>query len=185
MAGRVPDPDPPLRLMGLDPGLRRTGWGIIDVHGTRLKHIANGVVSSSSDAPLASRLADLFEALAGVLHSHGPKEAAVEETFVSRNAASTLKLGMARGVSLLVAARAGLSVTEYPANVIKKSLVGAGHAAKPQVALMVGHLLGADALATGDAADALAVAICHAHRRTTQRVWTATAMGIQQAGLRS
>jgi len=157
-----------MRLLGLDPGLRLTGWGVIDVEGNRLRHVAHGVVKVAADRPLAERLNELFDGVARVIAAQRPAEAAVEETFVSVNPGSTLKLGQARGVVLLAPARAGLPVFEYAANLVKKSVTGAGHADKRQIALMVGRLLpGAEA--TADAADALAVAICHAHHRATAR----------------
>ena len=157
-----------MRLIGLDPGLRLTGWGVIDVEGNRLRHVAHGVVSVPADGTLADRLRRLFEGVAVVLQDHRPVEAAVEETFVNVNPASTLKLGQARGVVMLAPARAGLPVFEYAANLVKKSVTGVGHADKRQVAMMVGRLLpGIDAIS--DAADALAVAVCHAHHRATQR----------------
>jgi len=151
-----------MRLIGLDPGLRRTGWGVVEADGNRLRYVDCGVVAVADADSLAERLAELFRGLAVVLDRYAPDTAAVEESFVNRNAASTLKLGLARGVVLLAPAERGLPVYEYPANLIKKSVVGFGHAEKRQVALMVRKLLpGADAVA--DAADALAVAICHAH----------------------
>ena len=157
-----------MRLLGLDPGLRLTGWGVIDVEGNRLRHVAHGVVKVAGDRPLAERLNDLFEGVTAVILAHQPGEAAVEETFVNVNPASTLKLGQARGVVMLAPARSGLPVFEYAANLVKKSVVGTGHADKNQVAMMVGRLLpGVEA--TADAADALAVAICHAHHRATAR----------------
>jgi crossover junction endodeoxyribonuclease RuvC len=155
-----------MRLIGLDPGLRLTGWGVIDVDGNRLRHVAHGVIKVPVGGSLAARLHELFEAIAAVVAEQQPLEAAVEETFVNVNPGSTLKLGQARGVVLLAPARAGLPVYEYAANLVKKSVVGAGHADKRQIAMMVGRLLpGVDA--TADAADALAVAICHAHHRAT------------------
>ena len=159
-----------MRLLGLDPGLRLTGWGVIDVDGNRLRHVAHGVVKVAGDRSLAERLGDLFEGVSAVIAAQQPLEAAVEETFVNVNPASTLKLGQARGVVMLAPARAGLPVFEYAANLVKKSVTGAGHADKRQIAMMVGRLLpGVEAGA--DAADALAVAICHAHHRATaQRV---------------
>lgn len=157
-----------MRLIGLDPGLRLTGWGVIDVDGNRLRHVAHGVVKVASDQTLAERLNDLFEGIAAVLKAHQPAEAAVEETFVNVNPASTLKLGQARGVVMLAPARHGLAVFEYAANLVKKSVTGAGHADKQQIAMMVGRLL-PGVVATADAADALAVAICHAHHRATAR----------------
>jgi crossover junction endodeoxyribonuclease RuvC len=156
-----------MRLLGLDPGLRLTGWGVIDVDGNSLRHVAHGVVKVPADRPLAERLNDLFEGIAAVIAAQ-PVEAAVEETFVNVNPASTLKLGQARGVVMLAPARAGLPVFEYAANLVKKSVTGAGHADKRQIAMMVGRLLpGVEA--TADAADALAVAICHAHHRATAK----------------
>jgi len=159
-----------MRLIGLDPGLRLTGWGVIDVEGNRLRHVAHGVIKVGVEGSLAARLHELFEGIAAVVAEQQPREAAVEETFVNVNPGSTLKLGQARGVVLLAPARAGLPVFEYAANLVKKSVVGAGHADKRQIAMMVGRLLpGVEARA--DAADALAVAICHAHHRATaQRV---------------
>ncbi|MGB0632716.1 MAG: crossover junction endodeoxyribonuclease RuvC [Alphaproteobacteria bacterium] len=154
-----------IRLIGLDPGLRRTGWGVIEVEGNGLVHIASGAVTSTASLPLAERLSQLFEALTAVLNLHNPVEAAVEETFVNKNPASTLKLGQARGAVMLAPAQAGVPVTEYSANLIKKSLVGNGHADKNQVQAMVGILLPGAKPETADAADALAIAICHAHHR--------------------
>jgi len=152
-------------LLGLDPGLRRTGWGVIAMDGNRLRHVANGTVASDPAAPIAERLAALHAGIVATIEAHGPDEAAIEETFVNRNPASALKLGLARGVVLLAPARAGLPVAEYAANRVKKALVGAGHAQKAQIAAMIGVLL-PDARPDGaDAADALAVAICHAHYR--------------------
>ena len=162
-----------MRLIGLDPGLRKTGWGVIDVRGNRLSYVSDGVVTAPTDLTLAARLAALFEGLLEVVELYQPNEAAVEETFVNRNPASALKLGQARGVVLLAPAQAGLPVAEYPANVIKKSLVGAGHAQKDQVGAMVRMLLPSARAATEDAADALAVAICHAHHMATRRRWSA------------
>jgi crossover junction endodeoxyribonuclease RuvC len=157
-----------MRLLGLDPGLRLTGWGVIDVEGNRLRHVAHGVVKAAVDRSLAERLNDIFDGVAAVILAHRPEEAAVEETFVNVNPASTLKLGQARGVVMLAPARSGLAVFEYAATLVKKSVVGTGHADKNQVAMMVGRLLpGIDA--TADAADALAVAICHAHHRATAK----------------
>ena len=157
-----------MRLIGLDPGLRLTGWGVIDVDGNRLRHVAHGVIKVSVAGSLAERLCALFDGVAGVIAAQQPVEAAVEETFVNVNPGSTLKLGQARGVVVLAPARAGLPVFEYAANLVKKSVTGAGHADKRQIAMMVGRLLpGIDA--TADAADALAVAICHAHHRATAK----------------
>ncbi len=160
-----------IRLLGLDPGLRHTGWGVIDVDGSRLRYVADGAIHPAADHPMAERLVELHDALAQVIAEYKPQEAAVEETFVNQNASSTLKLGLARGVALLVPARAGLTVAEYPANLIKKSVVGAGHADKTQIQMMVRRLLPGCSLQSPDAADALAVAICHAHHAATRRAW--------------
>jgi crossover junction endodeoxyribonuclease RuvC len=160
-----------MRVLGLDPGLRHTGWGVIDVAGNRLSYVADGVAHAPTDLPLAERLVALFRQLVDVLDRFRPDEAAVEETFVNKNAASTLKLGVARGVVLLAPAERGLPVAEYSANLVKKSVVGAGHAEKAQVQMMVRRLLPGCAIATPDAADALAVAICHAHHAGTARIW--------------
>ena len=162
-----------MRVLGLDPGLRHTGWGVIDVAGNRLSHVADGVVHVPSDLPLAVRLVALFRQLNDVLQRFDPDEAAVEESFVNRNAATSLKLGVARGIALLAPAERGVPVAEYSANLIKKSVVGAGHAEKEQVQLMVRRLLSGCAIAAPDAADALAVAICHAHHAYTLRAWKA------------
>src|SRR6266568_1807390 len=160
-----------MRVLGLDPGLRHTGWGVIDVAGNRLSHVADGVVHAPTDLPLAERLVALFRQLTALVERFRPDEAAVEESFVNKNAGSSLKLGVARGVVLLAPAERGLPVAEYSANLIKKSVVGAGHAEKEQIQLMVRRLLPGCAIASPDAADALAVAICHAHHAATKRVW--------------
>lgn len=162
-----------MRVLGLDPGLRHTGWGVIDVAAHRLTHVAHGVIHAPTDGSLAERLVFLFRQLGAVLDHFRPDEAAVEETFVNRNAASTLRLGVARGVVLLAPAERGVPVAEYSANMIKKSVVGAGHAGKEQVQLMVRRLLPGSLIAEPDAADALAVAICHAHHAGTVRAWQA------------
>ena len=160
-----------MRVLGLDPGLRHTGWGVIDVAGNRLIYVADGVVHAPTDLPLAERLVALFRQLTAVIERFQPDEAAVEESFVNKNAASTLKLGVARGVVLLAPAERGVPVAEYSANLIKKSVVGAGHAEKEQVQMMVRRLLPGCAIVEADAADALAVAICHAHHVGTLRAW--------------
>jgi crossover junction endodeoxyribonuclease RuvC len=154
-----------MRLIGLDPGLRNTGWGVIETDGNRLRHVADGVVRADEDQPLALRLKQLYEGLTEIIRRYRPAEAAVEETFVNVNPVSTLKLGQARGIALLAPAHAGLVVAEYPPNMVKKSVVGTGHAAKEQVQMMVRMLLPGAAIGGADAADALAVAICHAHHR--------------------
>ena len=155
----------PVRILGLDPGLRRTGWGVVTVEGSRLAFVSCGTVRSSDGAGLATRLCELHAGLVAVLREAAPDEAAVEETFVSKDAQATLKLGHARAVALLVPALAGLPVAEYAANLVKKTVVGAGHAEKAQVGAMVRILLPRSDPQTADAADALAVAITHAHHR--------------------
>jgi crossover junction endodeoxyribonuclease RuvC len=151
-----------MRVLGIDPGLRNLGWGVIDVAGARLTHVANGICHSEK-GDLADRLLTLHDQLTEVLRRFRPDAAAVELTFVNKDAVATLKLGQARGIALLVPAQAGLVVGEYAPNAVKKTVVGVGHAAKVQVDHMVRlHLPGAE-IAGADAADALAVAICHAH----------------------
>lgn len=158
-------PPSKIRILGLDPGLRNTGWGIIDVQGNHLKYVAHGVVKSDAEMSLAQRLDQLHGGLEKVIETYSPQEAAVEETFMNTNPASALKLGMARGVVLLAPARAGLVIGEYSANKVKKAVVGVGHADKHQVSQMVQRLLSGCEKVTADAADALAVAICHSHHR--------------------
>lgn len=154
------------RILGIDPGLKSTGWGMIEVEGNVLKHLGHGVVTSTAKFTLPDRLDEIYVGLKTIINTFDPDEAAVEEIFVNQNPASALKLGMARGVVLLAPARAGLDVAEYSANKIKKSVVGAGHANKEQIVRMVQHLLPGCHVAETDAADALAIAICHAHYRT-------------------
>ena len=156
-----------MRLLGIDPGLLHTGWGVIDVDGNRLSHVANGTIDPPRDGSMADRLRFIFEGLNDVLAAHGPHEAAVEETFVNKNPDSTLKLGLARGAALLAPALAGLPVHEYATRLVKKSVVGTGKADKGQVGMMISVLLPGAAVAGEDAADALAVAICHAHHAAT------------------
>lgn len=155
-------------ILGIDPGLQHTGWGMLRVEGARLIYVADGRVDTDSKLSNAQRLDQIYMGLATAIETWNPATAAVEETFVNKNPVSTLKLGLARGVALLVPARYGLPVAEYPANLIKKSVVGAGHADKNQVAMMVARLLPGARMATPDAADALAVAICHAHHAQTR-----------------
>ena len=150
-------------ILGLDPGLGTTGWGVIAAEGNRLTHIANGQIRTDASAPLADRLVAVHDQLTDLLLAHRPDSAAVEEVFVNANPQSTLKLGQARGVALLVAARAGLAVGEYAARLVKKAVVGTGAAEKVQVHAMVARLLPGAKIAGADAADALAVAITHAH----------------------
>jgi crossover junction endodeoxyribonuclease RuvC len=152
-----------LLILGLDPGLGTTGWGVISADGNRLSHIANGQISTDSKAPLPERLLTLDRALTDLILQYQPDTAAVEEVFVNTNAQSTLKLGQARGVCLLAAARTGMAVGEYAARLVKKSIVGTGSADKAQIQAMIAILLPGAKLAGADAADALAVAICHAH----------------------
>lgn len=150
-------------VIGLDPGLQATGWGVIEANGNRLRHIANGTVRSRAADPLADRLVQLYDALEAIIAAHQPAAAAVEEVFVNANPRSTLKLGHARGVVMLVAARSGLPVAEYAASFVKKAVVGVGAADKAQVQAMVARLLPGCITTGSDAADALAVAITHAH----------------------
>jgi crossover junction endodeoxyribonuclease RuvC len=157
-----------IRIIGIDPGLRRTGWGIIESDGVRLTYVASGHVTSSADAALAYRLRELFEGIGSVIASFEPLEAAVEETFVNENAKATLKLGQARGMALLAPAMKGLRVAEYPPNLVKKTVVGAGHAEKRQIQAMIGFLLPKAKFDSADEADALAIAICHASHRGAQ-----------------
>ncbi len=171
-----------MRVIGLDPGLRCTGWGVIDVDGSRLRHVGNGVVRSDAKRDLAERLVQLHQGLAGVIETYSPVEAAVEASLVNKNPGSSLKLGVARGAILLAPALAGLPVTEYLPTMVKKAVVGTGQAAKQQVEVMVGHLLPGVEIASSDAADALAVAICHAHHRASGRRWTDAA---SQSGARA
>ncbi len=160
-----------IRILGLDPGLRITGWGIIDTEGSSLSHVDHGVVKSKDGEELPIRLVSLYTQLIDIIQAYAPQEAAVEETFVNKNPLSALKLGIARGVVLLAPAYAGLVIGEYSANKVKKSVVGFGHADKDQVAMMVSRLLPKSGGVVQDAADALAVAICHAHHRTfNQRI---------------
>ena len=156
-------------ILGLDPGLGTTGWGLVRAEGNRLSHLANGQLNTKTDAPLPDRLADLARQLEALIDEHRPDAAAVEEVFVNKNPQSTLKLGQARGVVLMTAARAGLSVGEYAARLVKKAVVSTGSAEKPQVHAMIQRLLPGAAIAGPDAADALAVAITHAHHLASAR----------------
>jgi crossover junction endodeoxyribonuclease RuvC len=158
-----------LKILGLDPGLGTTGWGLIEADGNRLSHIANGQIRTDSGAPLARRLAALADQLEALIADRAPVTAAVEEVFVNKNPQSTLKLGQARGVALMCAARAGIEVGEYAPSLVKKAVVGTGGAEKAQVHAMVSRLLPGVKIAGPDAADALAVAITHAHHLATSR----------------
>jgi crossover junction endodeoxyribonuclease RuvC len=155
----------PIRILGIDPGLRRTGWGVVEADGNRLLFVACGSVHTQDRASVAARLVTIHDGLLRVLNEFQPEEAAVEATFVNKDAGATLKLGQARGIALLVPARSGILVAEYAPNVVKKSVVGAGHGDKAQVRMMVGVLLPKADPHTHDAADALAIAITHAHHR--------------------
>ena len=159
-----------IRIIGIDPGLQRTGWGIIRCAGSRLSFVADGTLKSDADASLAERLLQLHGQLSDVLTSFEPDEAAVEETFVNKDARATLKLGHARGVALLVPASAGVPVAEYAPNMVKKTVVGVGHAQKDQISAMVKILLPKCTPDSADSADALAVAICHAQHRGMQNL---------------
>ncbi len=154
-----------IRIIGIDPGLRRTGWGVIESDGVRLAYVASGHVISTADEALAVRLSELYRGLSAVIAEHSPAEAAVEETFVNDNAKATLKLGQARGMALLAPAMKGLRVAEYAPNLIKKTVVGAGHAEKKQIQAMIGFLMPKAKFDSPDEADALAIAICHASHR--------------------
>ncbi|WP_163265525.1 crossover junction endodeoxyribonuclease RuvC [Chelativorans alearense] len=154
-----------IRIIGIDPGLRRTGWAIIETLGNSLRFVAAGTVRSDEKTDLATRLCQLHDGLSGILHAHMPEEAAVEATFVNKDAAATLKLGQARGIAMLVPARAGLRVAEYAPNAVKKAVIGVGHGDKKQIHMMVKVLMPKAQFDTDDAADAIAIAICHAHHR--------------------
>jgi crossover junction endodeoxyribonuclease RuvC len=156
-----------IRILGIDPGLRRTGWGLIESEGNRLVHVASGSVETAERDELGVRLLAIHDGLVAVIERYQPHEAAVEATFVNANAAATLKLGQARGIAMLVPAKAGLAVAEYAPNVVKKTVVGAGHSEKAQIRMMIGVLLPKAHPPNEDAADALAIAICHAHHRTS------------------
>ena len=158
-----------MKILGLDPGLGTTGWGLIDADGNRLRHLANGQLKTDSSTELPRRLAHLADQLDALIADERPNSAAVEEVFVNKNPQSTLKLGQARGVVLMVAARGGLEVGEYAARLVKKAVVGNGNAEKAQVHVMVSRLLPGARIAGPDAADALAVAITHAHHLATAR----------------
>jgi crossover junction endodeoxyribonuclease RuvC len=167
----------PVRIIGIDPGLRRTGWGVIESEGNRLVYVACGSVEPPDDLPLSSRLLAIHEGLAAVLSDHKPMEAAVEQTFVNKDGVATLKLGQARGVAMLAPAMFGISVAEYAPNQVKKTVVGAGHADKQQIAMMLKILLPKAEPPSADAADALAIAITHAHHRLS------TALRLKMVGI--
>jgi crossover junction endodeoxyribonuclease RuvC len=156
-----------IRIIGIDPGLRNTGWGVIDSLGNSLRFVASGTVKSDNKLDLASRLNQLYDGLESILHEFQPFEAAVENTFVNKDATATLKLGQARGIAMLAPARAGLRVGEYAPNAVKKAVIGVGHGDKKQIVMMVKMLIPKATFDSDHAADALAIAICHAHHRTS------------------
>lgn len=160
----------PVRILGVDPGLRRMGWGMIEFDGVRLSYLAGGTLTSTASDTLADRLAALYKGLAGVVAEWQPQEGAVEQTFVNKDAKATLKLGQARGIALLVPALAGCAVAEYAPNMVKKTVTGSGHAEKNQIHAMLKILLPKARPDSDDAADALAIAICHAHNRQAARI---------------
>ena len=159
-----------IRIIGIDPGLRRTGWGVVESAGNALAFVGAGTVRSDDTAALAARLCQLHDGLAAVLEEYVPHEAAVESTFVNKDAVATLKLGQARGVVMLVPARAGLPVSEYAPNAVKKAVIGVGHGEKQQIHMMLKILMPKATFVGNDAADALAIAICHAHNRGGDRM---------------
>lgn len=154
-----------IRIAGFDPGLRRTGWGVIELSGNRLSFINSGLITSTQKDDLANRLLSLHKGVMAVLEAYRPDEVSVEQTFVNKDAVGTLKLGQARAIALLAPAQMGLPVSEYAPNAVKKTVVGVGHADKNQVQTMVKMLLPKATFENADAADALAIAICHAHQR--------------------
>lgn len=156
-----------IRIIGVDPGLRRTGWGVIETLGNSLRFVASGTLKSDNKLDLASRLNQLYDGLEEVLHLYRPFEAAVEHTFVNKDATATLKLGQARGIAMLAPSRAGLRVAEYAPNAVKKAVIGVGHGDKKQIHMMVKVLMPKASFDSDDAADALAIAICHAHHRSS------------------
>jgi len=160
----------PVRIIGIDPGLRRTGWGVIDSDGARLCFVACGSVVSDEAEGLGARLRQIFDGLSLVFAELAPAEAAIEQTFVNRDASATLKLGQARGIALLVPAMSGLLIAEYAPNAVKKTVIGAGHGDKGQIRAMVRCLLPRATFDSTDAADALAIAITHAHSRTWRQI---------------
>ncbi|GGD94411.1 crossover junction endodeoxyribonuclease RuvC [Aureimonas endophytica] len=155
----------PIRVIGIDPGLRRTGWGVVETTGNSLRFLASGTVTSDAENGLAIRLRELHDGLSAVIRAYQPDEAAVEQTFVNKDATATLKLGQARGIAMLVPALAGLPVAEYAPNAVKKAVIGVGHGEKRQIHMMVKVLMPKATFDTDDAADALAIAICHTHHR--------------------
>ena len=165
-----------IRIIGIDPGLRRTGWGVVEMLGNSLRFVASGTVRSDDKACLAARLGQLHDGLSRVVHGQMPHEAAVEQTFVNKDATATLKLGQARGVAMLVPALAGLAVAEYAPNAVKKAVIGVGHGDKKQIHMMVRVLMPKAVFDGDDAADALAIAVCHAHHRQSAAARLAAAV---------
>ena len=164
-----------MRVMGIDPGLRSMGWGVIDVSGSKLRHVANGQVTSGT-GDMGLRLVALYDGLREVLQAHAPDAAAVEHTFMNNDGVATVKLGQARGIAMLVPAQAAIPVGEYAPNAVKKAVVGVGHADKKQVQMMVKMQLPGVTLTGPDAADALAIAICHAHHLQSSNAWKQVAL---------
>ena len=171
----------PIRILGIDPGLRRTGWGIVEIAGNRLSFIGCGSVTSNDRDDMATRLLAIHDGLMRILDEFRPDEAAVETTFVNKDATATLKLGQARGIAMVVPAKASVPVAEYAPNLVKKSIVGAGHGDKTQVRMMIGVLLPKADPASHDAADALAIAVTHAHHRTSAALHAALKVGLKVA----
>ncbi|RFC62388.1 crossover junction endodeoxyribonuclease RuvC [Fulvimarina endophytica] len=167
----------PIRIIGIDPGLRRTGWGIVETQGNALRFVASGTVTSDAKYDLATRLRQLYEGLGSIVHEYRPDEAAVEQTFVNKDAVATLKLGQARGIALLVPSIAAIPVAEYAPNAVKKAVIGVGHGDKKQIHMMVKVLMPKASFDTDDAADAIAIAICHTHHRQSAQARMAFAGG--------
>lgn len=167
----------PIRIIGIDPGLRRTGWGVVETQSNSLRFVASGTVTSDADLDLAGRLCQLHDGLTEIIRTHQPDEAAVEQTFVNKDAVATLKLGQARGIALLVPAMAGLPVAEYAPNAVKKAVIGVGHGEKRQIHMMVKVLMPKATFNTDDAADALAIAICHSHHRQSAKARALASLG--------
>jgi crossover junction endodeoxyribonuclease RuvC len=174
----------PIRILGIDPGLRRTGWGVVEIAGNRLTFVGCGSVLTDDREALAVRLLAIHDGLMRILDEFRPDEAAVETTFVNKDATATLKLGQARGIAMVVPARAGVPVAEYAPNLVKKSIVGAGHGDKSQIRMMIGVLLPKADPASHDAADALAIAVTHAHHRTSAALHAALKVAAQKVAAR-
>ena len=167
----------PIRIIGIDPGLRRTGWGVVETQSNSLRFVASGTVTSDAALDLAGRLCQLHDGLTEIIRTHQPDEAAVEQPFVNKDAVATLKLGQARGIALLVPAMAGLPVAEYAPNAVKKAVIGVGHGEKRQIHMMVKVLMPKATFNTDDAADALAIAICHSHHRQSAKARALASLG--------